>query len=93
MFCDFNSLTNKHFIFCILQFVSSTTSSISLCMSAYGLAKYRNEDWVVENYMIVSCIATTIICTSIKDSLIANPSVLKRSEFSQQDLNINNNIV
>jgi hypothetical protein len=87
MFCDFNSLSNKHFVFCMLQFIGSTASSIGLCMSSYGLAKYRNEEWVVENYIIVSCIATTIVCVSIKDSLIANPSVLRRSNFSEQNLN------
>ena len=85
MFCDY-SLTNKHFIFCVLQTVSSIASSVSLCMSAYGLAANIGQPWVWEHYTIVSCISTTIICVAIKDSLIANPELLKRN--NQQINNI-----
>ena len=79
MFCDFRNLANRHFVFCILQFVSSTTSSISMCMSAYGLAKYRNSDFSTENLIVLSCILTSVVTHAIKDSLISNPDLLKKS--------------
>lgn len=78
MFCDFRNLANRHFLFCILQFVSSTTSSISMCMSAYGLAKYRNSDFSTENLIVLSCILTSVITHAIKDSLISNTDLLKK---------------
>ena len=79
MFCDFRNLANRHFVFCILQFVSSTSSSISMCMSAYGLAKYRNSDFSTENLIVLSCILTSVVTHAIKDSLISNPDLLKKS--------------
>jgi len=78
MFCDFRNLANRHFLFCILQFVSSTSSSISMCMSAYGLAKYRNSDFSTENLIVLSCILTSVVTHAIKDSLISNPDLLKK---------------
>jgi hypothetical protein len=45
-------------------------------MSSYGLAYSIGHAWAWEHIIIVACIATTIICNSIKDALIANPQVL-----------------
>ena len=36
----------KHGIFCMLQFIGSTTSTVSLCMSVYELSHSINEPWV-----------------------------------------------
>lgn len=77
MYC-FSNFYNRHILFCVLQFLGSTTSTISLCMSAYGLAKKDDYEWKTEQLMIVSCITTTIIVHSIKDALIANPQVLEK---------------
>ena len=76
MYC-FSNFYNRHILFCVLQFLGSTASTISLCMSAYGLAKYNDSEWKVEQQMVVACITTTIIVHSIKDALIANPKVLE----------------
>ena len=77
MYC-FSNFYNRHILFCVLQFLGSTASTISLCMSAYGLAKYDEIEWKVEQRMIVACISTTIIVHSIKDALIANPKVMEQ---------------
>ena len=87
MFCNFNSLTNKHFIFCLLQFIGSTAGSVSLCMSAYGLAANIGQPWVWEHYLITGCISTSIIVHAIKDSLLANPELLRR-EDNDENINI-----
>ena len=76
MYC-FSNFYNRHILFCVLQFLGSVASTISLCMSAYGLAKHNDSEWKVEQQMVVACITTTIIVHSIKDALIANPSVLQ----------------
>ena len=89
MFCSLNSLVNKHFIFCVLQFCGSTSSSVGLCLSAYGLAKSRNTDWEVDSYMVTTCITVSIICSALKDSLLANYELLKRNE-SRQNFQENN---
>lgn len=87
MFCDFRNLANRHFIFCILGFLSSTASSIGLCMSSYSLAKYRDKDFDVENYIVVTCIITSIITHAIKDSLISNPDLLKKKTDDKENKN------
>ena len=88
MFCSFNNLLNRHFVFCVLQFCGSTASSISLCLSAYGLAKYKNTEWQIDSYLVTSCICVTIVCSALKDSLIANSELLKRSEENSNENNI-----
>ena len=62
----------KEIIFCCLQFLGSTSSTISLCMSAYGLAYNIHEPWVWHHYTIVSCIIVSIVVHSIKDSLVSS---------------------
>ncbi len=76
MFCYNIHLLNKHFLFCILQFLQGIASTVSLVMSGYSLAYAIGETWQWEHIIIVACIGTTIICNSIKDALIANPEVL-----------------
>jgi len=76
MFCYNIHLLNKHFFFCILQFLQGIASTVSLVMSGYSLAYAIGKAWQAEHIIIVSCIATTIVCNSIKDALIANPEVL-----------------
>lgn len=76
MFCYNIHLLNKHFLFCILQFLQGIASTVSLVMSGYSLAYAIGETWQYEHIIIVACIGTTIICNSIKDALIANPEVL-----------------
>lgn len=87
MYC-FSNFYNRHILFCVLQFLGSTTSTISLCMSAYGLAKYDDNEWKIEQRMIVACITTTIIVHSIKDALIANPKVMEHPPASTTISNI-----
>ena len=87
MFCDFKNLANRHFLFCLLGFTSSTASSCGLLMSSYSLAKYR-DNFTVENYITCVCILITIITHAIKDSLISNPELLKKNAND-----INNNFV
>ena len=78
MFCDLKNLVNRHFLFCMLQFLSSTAQTVGLCMSSYSLAKYKDKDFDLENYIVVTCIITSIITHSIKDSLISNPELLRK---------------
>lgn len=52
-----------------------------MCMSAYGLAKYRNSDFSTENLIVLSCILTSVIIHAIKDNLISNPDLLKKKTF------------
>lgn len=71
---------NRYWVFCMLQFCSSTASTISLCMSAYGLAYNIHEPWAWQNYTISACIITTIITNSIKDALISNYEIFKQKQ-------------
>lgn len=70
---------SKYMLFCILQFLSSTTSTVSLCMSTYGLAYNIHEPWAWQHYTISGCIVTTIIVNAIKDALVANPRIFAPS--------------
>lgn len=70
---------SKHMLFCILQFLSSTTSTVSLCMSTYGLAYNIHTPWAWQHYTISGCIVTTIIVNAIKDALVANPKIFAPS--------------
>ena len=80
----------RHHIFCVLQFISSSTSSISLCMSAYGLAKNdRKHEW--PEYTVVLCIISTIIVNALKDSLTANPKIFEENKSDSNNNNNNNN--
>jgi hypothetical protein len=54
-------------------------------MSGYSLAYAIGETWQWEHIIIVACIATTIICNSIKDALIANPEVLMTKKEIEQE--------
>ena len=71
----FSPANIRHHVFCILQFVSSTSSSISLCMSAYGLAQNVHEPWAWQNYTITSCIIVTVLVNALKDALTSNPKI------------------
>ena len=70
----------KHLTFCILQFFGSTSSTISLCMSAYGLAYNIHEPWAWQNYTITFCIVTTIVVNALKDSFTSNPRIFLTEE-------------
>jgi len=85
MFCYNIHLLNKHILFCILQFLQGIASTVSLVMSGYSLAYAIGETWQWEHIIIVACIATTIICNSIKDALIANPEVLMTKKEIEQE--------
>ena len=82
-------LYNKHFLFCILQFFQGIASTVSLVMSGYSLAYAIGKAWQVEHIIIVSCIATTIICNSIKDALIANPELLMDKKEKEEEYSNN----
>ena len=75
--------------FCMLQFCGSTSNTISLCLSAFGLAKYKNTEWQIESYLVTTCICVNIVCSALKDSLLANSELLKRSD-SQENFDENN---
>ena len=81
----FNLRGKKHLTFCILQFFGSTASTISLCMSAYGLSHSIHEPWAWENYTVTLCIITTIIVNSLKDAFTSNPRIF----LSEQELQEN----
>lgn len=70
----------KHGIFCVLQFLGSTSSTLSLCMSMYGLAYNIHEPWAWQNYTICGCIVTTIIVGAMKDALTSNPKIFLSEE-------------
>jgi hypothetical protein len=67
--------SSKYKVFCALQFGSTLTSAIGLVMSVYELAQHKDEEWVYLNYIAASCICTSIILNSIKDSLMSNPKI------------------
>ena len=70
----------KHFIFCSLQFLGTTSSTVSLCMSAYGLAQNIHEPWAWQNYTITACIVTTIVVGALKDSFTSNPRIFMTTD-------------
>lgn len=72
--------SNKYKIFCALQFTSSLVSAIGLAASIYELASHRDEDWVYLNYLAASCISSSIILNSVKDSLMSNPKIFLSDE-------------
>lgn len=72
--------STKYKIFCLLQFSSSLVSAVGLCASVYELASHRDEDWVYLNYLAASCISSSIILNSIKDSLMSNPKIFLSDE-------------
>ncbi len=71
---------NRQHIFCLLQFFGTFSSTISLCMSSYGLAYNLNKSYTWEHILTVTCILVSIIVHSIKDGLLTNPEVLKKKE-------------
>jgi len=76
--------SNKYRIFCCLQFGSTLTSAIGLCMSIYELAQHKDEEWVYLNYIAASCICTSIVLNSIKDSLMSNPKIFLSEEMLEE---------
>ena len=72
--------STKYRIFCGLQFTSSLLSSISLCMSVYDLASHKGDPYNFLNYITIGCISTSIVLTSVKDSLLQNPKVFLTEE-------------
>ena len=74
----------KEGVFCLLQFFGSFSSTISLCMSSYGLAHNIGKPWVWEHYIITSCILCSIIVHSIKDSLLTNPKLLNKDDEEKE---------
>ena len=70
----------RHYIFCALQFIASTTGSISLCMSSYGLATNIHEPWAWQHYTVSGCILISIIVNALKDSFISNPKIFEDQE-------------
>lgn len=59
----------KSVVYCVLTFVQSTTSLISLCMSSYQMAYSINQPWMWDHIVVVSCIATTIFCGALRQSI------------------------
>ena len=55
----------------------------------FGLAKYKNTEWQVDSYLVTTCICVNIVCSALKDSLLANSELLKRSD-SQENFDQNN---
>lgn len=70
----------KHGIFCVLQFISSTTATIGLCCSVYDLSHTMDQPWVWTNYTVSGCIITTIIVNSLKDAITSNPKIFLSEE-------------
>ena len=66
---------NKYKIFCCLQFGSTLLSSIGLVMSVYELSSHQDEPLNFLNYITVSCVSSSIILNSLKDSLMSNPKI------------------
>ena len=88
MFCN-QFLYDRHFIFCLLQFLGSTAGTISLCMSSYGLASsLESREHYIQNTIIVSCILTTIITNAIKDSLLTNTKLLRSEPRTEQNIDV-----
>lgn len=79
----------KHYLFCILQFVSSTTGSVSLCMSSYGLATNIHEPWAWQHYTVSGCILISIVVNALKDSFISNPKIF---ESEEEKINFSRNL-
>lgn len=85
MYCLTSRLVNKHTLFCILQFLSSTSSTIGLCMSMFDLAHNVYEPWAWQYYTVSGCIIATIILNAIKDSIVANPKLFRNNHGSVLD--------
>lgn len=58
----------KPILYCILTFVQSTTSLLSLCISSYGLAYTIGKPWMWDHIIVVSCISATILCNAFRQS-------------------------
>ncbi len=77
MFCTNSRLFSKHMVFCILQFLGSTASTVGLCMSVFDLAHNVYEPWAWQYFTVSGCIVATIILQAIKDSICANPKLFE----------------
>jgi len=75
MYCITTRLISKHSLFCLLQFLSSTASTLGLCMSVFDLAHNIYEPWAWQYYTVSGCIVATIVLQAIKDSIVANPKL------------------
>ena len=76
----------KEVIYCLLSFTGTFSSTVSLCMSSYGLSANIGQPWVWEHYTIVSCIIVSIIVHSIKDSLISSKVLQENEDDTIQDI-------
>lgn len=75
MFCINSKLFGKHFFFCVLQFLSSTASTVGLCMSVFDLAHNVYDPQAWQYFTVSGCIVATIVIQAIKDSIVANPKL------------------
>jgi hypothetical protein len=58
----------KTVLYCVLTFIQSTTSLLSLCISSYGLAYTIGKPWMWDHVIVVSCICATILCNAFRQS-------------------------
>lgn len=73
-------------IFCVINFLGISSGLFSLMMSSYSLAWNIGKPWQWQEILTVVCIATTVVCTAIKDSLRNHKCVLDSQE-PQDEIN------
>lgn len=54
---------------CVLAFLQSTTSMVSLCVTCYNLAYNIGKPWMWNDIVVGTCITTTILCDALRQSL------------------------
>ena len=75
MYCVDSRFFGKHMLFCVLQFLGSTASTVGLCMSVFDLAHNIYEPGAWQYFTVSGCIVATIVIQAIKDSIVANPKL------------------
>lgn len=71
--------------YCILNFLESTTSLMSFSMSVYGLPFVVGKSYSWQHYLIVSCIFSTIVLSSVKQALM-NDELRRLTTRNQEDV-------
>ncbi len=56
-------------VHCVLTFLQSTTSMVSLCVTCYNLAYNIGKPWMWNDIVVGTCITTTILCNALRQSL------------------------
>jgi hypothetical protein len=70
----------KYKIFCTLHFIASLCQTIGLSVSIFELHKFIDKEWAYLNYITVGCIASSLLVSTIKDSLLSNPKIFMTDE-------------